>query len=197
LDLICPMRLRSWLQRSGGHVKVKRHLLPLEKIERAIFWMRGHKVILDSDLAALYGVETRRLNEQVRRNGERFPADFAFQLNAREAADLRSQIATSSSGWGGRRKLPFVFTEHGALMAASVLNSPRAVQISLYVVRAFLRLRRWVVDQSELSVKLAELERRVAGHDQDLKAVVRAIRQLTTPPETPRRKIGFGSRDSR
>jgi hypothetical protein len=170
---------------------VERHLLPLETIERAIFRIRGHKVILDSDLAALYGVETRRLNEQVRRNGERFPADFAFQLTGQEAADLKSQIATSSSGWGGRRKLPFVFTEHGALMAASVLNSPRAVQMSLYVVRAFLRLRRWVADQSELAMKLAELERKVAGHDQDLKAVVQAIRQLTTPPETPRRRIGF------
>jgi hypothetical protein len=169
----------------------QQRLLPVDSIDRVIFPARGHKVILDSDLAALYGVETRRLNEQVRRNSERFPADFAFQLTAQEAADLKSQIATSSSGWGGRRKLPFVFTEHGALMAASVLNSPRAVQMSLYVVRAFLKLRRWVADQSELAVKLAELERRVAGHDQDLKAVVQAIRQLTTPPETPRRRIGF------
>jgi hypothetical protein len=137
------------------------------------------------------------LNEQVRRNGERFPADFAFQLTTQEAADLKSQIATSSSGWGGRRKLPFVFTEHGALMAANVLNSPRAVQMSVYVVRAFLRLRRWVADQSELVVKLAELERRVAGHDQELKAVVRAIRQLMTPPETSKRRIGFRAGASR
>jgi hypothetical protein len=100
-----------------------------------------------------------------RRNLERFPADFAFQLAPQEVADLKSQIATSSSGWGGTRKLPLVFTEHGALMAASVLNSPRAIQMSLYVVRAFLRLRQWVAGQAELAAKLADLERRVAGHD--------------------------------
>ena len=176
---------------------VEEHMLPPERIERVILLIRGHKVILDSDLAALYGVETRRLNEQVRRNRERFPADFAFQLTAREGANLKSQIATSSGAWGGRRKPPFVFTEHGALMAASVLNSPRAIQMSLYVVRAFLRLRQWLGGQAQLAAKLADLERRVSGHDDEIKVSVQAIRQLMTPPESPRRRIGFRSGQSR
>jgi hypothetical protein len=172
-------------------------LAPVERIERAILVVRGHKVILDTDLAALYGVETRRLNEQARRNSQRFPADFMFQLTAQEAVDLKSQFATSSAGWGGKRKLPFVFTEHGALMAASVLNSARAIQMSLYVVRAFLKLREWIAGHAQLVAKLVEIERRVAGHDQELKAVVQAIRKLMTPPDVPRRKIGFGGDDSR
>jgi hypothetical protein len=108
---------------------------PPETIERTVVIVRRQRVILDSDLAALYGVETRRLNEQVRRNGERFPHDFMFQLTREELAHLKSQFATSSAGWGGKRKMPTVFTEHGALMAASVLNSSRAVQMSVYVVR--------------------------------------------------------------
>ena len=170
----------------------KQRPLPVDGIERVIFPARGHKVILDSDLAALYGVETRRLNEQVKRNSSRFPTDFAFQVTRDEHAALRSQIAILKGGRGEHRKyLPWVFTEHGALMAANVLNSPRAVQMSVYVVRAFLRLREWVAGQAELVAKLAELERRVAGHDQDLRAMVQAIRQLMTPPETPRRRIGF------
>jgi len=163
----------------------------VERIGRAILVIRGHKVLLDTDLAALYGVETRRLNEQVRRNSDRFPPDFMFQLTSQEFKVLKSQSAASSAGWGGKRKKPFVFTEHGALMAASVLNNPRAVQMSLYVVRAFLRLRDWVAGQAELVAKLAELERRVAGHDHELKAIVHAIRQLMSPPDSPRRRIGF------
>lgn len=149
--------------------------------------------MLDSDLAELCGVPTKRLNEQVKRNQDRFPNDFAFRLTAPEYAALRSQIATLDAGRGEHRKyLPNVFTEHGALQAASVLNSPRAVQMSLYVVRAFVRLREWVASQGELLAKLGELERRVAGHDQELKVIVRAIRQLmTTPPEPPKRRIGF------
>jgi hypothetical protein len=172
-------------------------LAPVERIERVILVVRGHKVIPDTDLAALYGVETRRLNEQARRNSQRFPADFMFQLTAQEFVDLKSQFATSSARWGGKRKLPFVFTEHGALMAASVLNSPRAIQMSLYVVRAFVGLREWVAGRAQLAAKLADLEQRVAGHDQELKAIVQAIRQLMTPPSVPRRKIGFRGGDSR
>jgi hypothetical protein len=115
--------------------------VPPERIEEVILLTRGQKVILDFDLAEIYGVETRRLNEQVRRNIDRFPADFMFQLTPEESANLKSHFATSSSIWGGRRKLPQAFTEHGAIMAAAVLNSPRAVEMSVFVVRAFIRLR--------------------------------------------------------
>lgn len=162
-------------------------------IREQILRVRGHKVILDSDLAALYGVETRRLNEQVRRNRERFPEDFLLELDAVEFAHLKSQIATSS--WGGRRKLPFAFTEHGAIMAASVLNSPRAIDMSIHVVRAFVRLRDAIASNQELARKLDELDRRMerklATHDQAIVGLLKAIRELMTPAESPKRPIGF------
>jgi hypothetical protein len=164
-------------------------LVPMERVERVILLIRGHKVLLDADLAALYGVETRRLNEQVRRNVGRFPADFMFQLTAQEFYNLKSQFATSS--WGGKRKLPFVFTEHGALMAASVLNSERAVKVSIQVVRAFVKLREMLATHKVMAGKLTELEKRLDSHDQDIRNLVGAIRQLMTPPVKPRRKIGF------
>ena len=132
-------------------------LLPLEAITHHIIVLREQKVLLDSDLAALYGVETRRLNEQVRRNRGRFPKDFIFELTPEEFANLKSQFATSS--WGGRRKLPMAFTEHGAIMAATVLNSPRAVEVSVYVVRAFVRLREMATSHQDLAKRLDELER--------------------------------------
>src|SRR4029077_11463411 len=127
-----------------------------------------HRIMLDADLAALYGVETRRLTEQLRRNLGRFPEDFAFQLSPRELEDLKSQIATSSSGWGGRRKLPYAFTEHGAVMAASVLNSSQAVEMSVLVVRAFVRLRQVLGASKELGLKLQELERKLSTHDREI-----------------------------
>ena len=145
-------------------------------------------MILDSDLAGLYGVTTGRLNEQVRRNAARFPDDFVFHLNPEELANLKSQSATSSSGWGGRRKPPHAFTEHGAIMAANVLNSPRAVQVSVYVVRAFVRLRRMMVQHKDLASKLDKLEHKVGKHDRQIVA----IRQLMAPPpEPPKKQIGF------
>ena len=158
------------------------------------------KVLLDSDLAILYGVETRRLNEQVRRNRARFPADFIFELNATEFADLKSQFATSS--WGGRRKLPLAFTEHGAIMAATVLNTPRAVEVSVYVVRAFIQLRELAGSHRELAKRLDDLEQKTEALalNQDafsrntraqLKQVFDALRDLMTPPEPPKRPIGF------
>ena len=134
-------------------------------------------------------VETRVLNQAVRRNRERFPPDFAFVLTAEEFANLKSQSVTSS--WGGRRKLPLAFTEHGALMAASVLNSPRAIEMSQYVVRAFVQLREVATAHGELARKLDQLERRVAGHDKAIGDLIRAIRQLTVQPEPKRRPIGF------
>jgi hypothetical protein len=163
--------------------------------------IRGQKTLLDADLARLYGVETRRLNEQVRRNAARFPADFIFELTQEEVTNLKSQFATSS--WGGRRKLPLAFTEHGAIMAATVLNSPRAVEMSVYVVRAFIRLREVLASNTALAKRLDELEQTTQAQalQQDtfarntraqLKQVFDAIRELMTPPEpTPKRPIGF------
>lgn len=164
-------------------------LLPAERIVQAIRVLRGQKVLIDMDLARLYGVETRRLNEQVRRNRERFPGDFMFQLTANEFGNLKSQFATSS--WGGRRKLPFAFTEHGAIMAATVLNSVRAVEMSIYVVRVFVQLRELLASNREVAAKLDELERRVGAHDRVIVDLVNAIRELMQAPESEARPIGF------
>jgi len=164
--------------------------VPTERIERSILHIRDQKVILDSDLAQLYGVATARLNEQVKRNRQRFPADFMFRLTRLEYRNLMSQFATSRSGWGGRRKLPFVFTEHGAVMAANVLNSPTAVAVSIQVVRAFVRLREILTTHKDLARKLDELEKK---YDESFRIVFEAIRQLMAPPPPPakKRRIGF------
>ena len=160
-----------------------------ERIVHAILLMRGQRVILDSDLAKLYGVTTKRLNQQVRRNNDRFPPDFMFQLTAEETEVLRSQFATSNQGRGGRRYAPYVFTEHGAIMAASVLNSPRAIDVSVQVVRAFVKLREMLATHKDLARKLEELERK---YDAQFKVVFDAIRQLMAPPPEPNRgKFGF------
>lgn len=176
---------------------VKDSFIPVERIEQLIFLIRRHKVMLDADLARIYGVTTTRLNQQVRRNLDRFPEDFMFQLTQDEFKNLMLQIATSSSGYGGRRKLPYVFTEHGAIMLASVLNSPVAVRASLQVVRAFVRLRELLASNTELARKLAELEQRVAGHDEHIQSLFEAIRRLMTPPKTERGRIGFQVRERR
>jgi hypothetical protein len=164
-------------------------LLPIEHIARSILILRRQRVLLDSDLAALYGVETRRLNEQVRRNRSRFPADFIFELADEELANLKSQFATSS--WGGRRKRPMAFTEHGAIMAATVLNSPRAVEMTIHVVRAFVQLRDLLASNRQLAAKFAELERKVSSHDQAIVGIVEALRELMQPPTPKKRPIGF------
>jgi ORF6N domain len=168
-------------------------LIPEKQILKIIIVVRGEKVILDSDLAKLYGVETRRLNEQVQRNFEKFPDDFMFQLTKEEFKNLKSQIATSSSGWGGRRKLPFVFTEHGALQAANVLNSSQANKMSVFIVRTFVQLREMTLSNEKLSRKFIQLEKRVSDHDEILIELVREIRKLIDSPK-PRgkaRQIGF------
>jgi hypothetical protein len=168
--------------------------IPTEHIARAILVLRGHRVMLDADLATLYGVSTKRLNEQIRRNLDRFPADFMFQLTAEEFAGLRSRIATSkpiSSGRGGRRYLPNVFTEHGAIQAANVLNSPRAVEMGIYVVRAFVQLRELLASNKVLAQKLSEIEHTLKHHDEAIAAILAAIRELTNPPVSKRRGIGF------
>lgn len=171
-----------------------RAIAAVRPIEHMILVVRGQRVILDSDLAKLYGVTTKRLNEQVKRNAGRFPADFMLQLTATERRVLRSQSATSKPGSGGRRYAPQVFTEHGAIMAASVLNSPKAIKVSVYVVRAFVKLREFLSTHRELAAKLSELEHKVDHHDQQIVALIDAIRELMEPPPEPKRKpIGYQS----
>ena len=170
----------------------KGSLIPAERIENTILLIRGHKVILDSDLAALYGVSTTWLNEQIKRNKERFPAGFMFRLPPPEFKILISQFATSSSRWGGRRKLPLAFTEDGAVMAATVLNSPIAVAASIQVVRAFVRLREILATHKDLARKLDELERKLGAHDEKFQLVFEAIRQLMLPPPDTKKKQKFG-----
>ncbi|MES2483843.1 MAG: ORF6N domain-containing protein [Pseudomonadota bacterium] len=185
-------------------------LLPLEVITQRIRVLREQKILLDSDLASLYGVETRRLNEQVRRNRDRFPTDFIFELTRDEFDNLKSQFATSS--WGGSRKLPLAFTEHGAIMAATVLSSPRAVEVSVYMVRAFVQLRELVASHHDLAKRLDALEARLEektellGMQQDtfsrntrnqLRQLFEALRELTATPEPPKRPIGFVSTEEK
>jgi ORF6N domain-containing protein len=162
----------------------------LTSVESRILLLRHRKVILDRDLAQLYGVPVRRLNEQVKRNRERFPADFMFQLTAKEDQMLRSQNAISRQH-GGRRYLPYAFTEHGAIMAASVLNSGRAVEMSIFVVRAFVRLRELLTTNRELAAKIDELDRRLDRHDSAIQELIEAIKELMAPEDASRGKIGF------
>jgi phage regulator Rha-like protein len=162
-----------------------------KRVESKILLIRGQRVILDSDLAELYGVEVKRLNEQVKRNSRRFPDDFVMQLTIEEAANLRSQIVTSSSSHGGRRYLPYAFTEHGAIMAASVLNSERADDMSIFVVRAFVRMREALAANQQIMAKLTELEHRVESHDGNIQELIEAIRELMEPPPATNRRIGF------
>jgi hypothetical protein len=157
------------------------------EIDALIFTVRGLNVMLDSELAALYGVPAKRLLEQVRRNGDRFPPDFAFRLSAEEFANLRSQIATSRS-WGGRRYLPFVFTEEGVAMLSSVLHSPRAVAVNIEIMRAFVRMRRLLATHATLARRLDDLE---AKYDANFRVVFDAIRELMAPAAAPSRRIGF------
>ncbi len=165
--------------------------VPSERIEKSILLLRGQRVMLDSDLAVLYRVTTRRLNEQVKRNRDRFPEDFMFQLSQKELNGLRSQFATSR-GWGGRRYLPFVFTEHGTVMLASVLSSPLAVRVNIQIVRAFIRLRELSLSHRYLSQRLNDLEKK---YDRRFLVVFDAIRKLMSPtPESKSNSIGFRSR---
>ena len=165
-------------------------LIPTKSIESKILLIRGQKVMLDADLAELYGVETKRLNEQVRRNAERFPEDFMFRLTAEEKAEV-----VANCDHLGKLKyspsLPYAFTEHGTIMAANVINSHRAVEISVHVVRAFVRLRDLVSTHKELSHKLDELERKVSSHDQAIAGLINAIRQLMSP-SAPKKKRAIG-----
>jgi len=183
-------------------VKGDEDLVPVENIEPLIRTIRGQKVILDADLARLYAVETRAFNRGVKRNAERFPPDFMFQLTRAEFANLKCQSGTSSSGHGGRRKLPFAFTENGAVMSANVLNSPQAVRMSVFVVRAFVKMRELLGGTRELAKQLAELEKKLTTrldlHETAIIEVLQRIMDLLDPPppppEPPRPQIGFHAR---
>jgi hypothetical protein len=172
----------------------KQALVRPEQIEQAILLVRGEKVMLDSDLAALYGVQTSNLNKAVKRNADRFPADFMFHLTADEVERLRFQIGTSKPGCGGRRYRPYVFTEHGVAMLSSVLRSQTAVRVNIEIMRAFVRLRGILAVHKDLARKLAELEQK---YDGQFRIVFDALRQLTAAPrETKRRRIGFNQSSS-
>ncbi len=165
--------------------------LVLDEITAKIHLVRNERVILDADLSKIHGVSTKRLNQQVRRNIVRFPQDFAFELTLEDFANLRLQFATSNSSWGGKRHNSLAFTEHGAIMAAQVLRTPRAVKMSILVVRAYVSLRRTAAGMQELSLRLDELEEKVGTHDQSIVEVIEILRQLLLPQEETGRRIGY------
>jgi hypothetical protein len=171
----------------------RKAVVPVERVEETILYIKGQRVILDADLARLYGVTTKRLNEQVRRNRDRFPEDFIFQLSTEEKAEVVANC-DHLSNLKFSRTLPHAFTEHGAIMAASVLNTPRAIEASIFVVRAFVKLRQMVAPHKDLERKLAALEKK---YDGQFKIIFEAIAELMTPPERPRRKIGFEVKEKR
>jgi phage regulator Rha-like protein len=171
-----------------------KEIIPVERVAQSIRWIRGQKVLLDSDLAALYGVRTANLNKAVKRNAERFPTDFMFQLTSEELRSLRFQIGISKRR-GGLRYLPYAFTEQGIAMLSSVLNSDRAVRVNIAIMRAFVKLRQMLETNRQLAQKFSELEQRVGKHGQEIVAILEAIRQLMASPEKPRREIGFHVRE--
>ena len=190
---------------------MSKEIIPAEQIALRIRHFRGERVLLDFDLAALYGAETRVINQAVRRNADRFPADFMFQLSSKEAATLSqvvtpsvaghnvpnsSQIVMSSGKYRGKRYRPYAFTEQGVAMLSSVLNSESAVKMNIAIMRAFVQLRRALETNRELARKFSELERRIDEHDTEIDAILEAIRQLMAPPEKPRREIGFHVRET-
>jgi hypothetical protein len=177
--------------------KASRRAITAQEIERSIHVIRGQRVMLDADLAKLYGVPTHRLNEQVSRNRDRFPEDFAYQLTQQEFTVLISQIAISNPGRGGRRTRPWVFTEQGVAMLSSVLNSPTAVSVNIEIMRTFVRLRRLMATPGELVEQLTKLAETVQLHDNDIKVISRVLQQMLEKPVVPRRRIGFHSSDGK
>jgi ORF6N domain len=194
---------------------MKKEIIPVQQIANAIHRVRGEKVLLDFDLATLYGVPTKTLNQAVKRHATRFPEDFMFQLSAEETRFLRSQFVTAKSqavdnqwilpNWSqfvtssrkhrGRRYRPYAFAEQGVAMLSSVLNSERAVKVNIAIMRAFVKLRQTLETSRELAHKFSELEKRLCKHDEEIGAILEAIRQLMAPPEKPRREIGFHVRE--
>jgi ORF6N domain len=173
---------------------MSKKMFPIQKIAQSIYSIHGQKVLLSQDLAALYGVAVKVLNQAVKRNAARFPADFVFQLTTEEFTNLKSQFVTSS--WGGlRRALPYAFTEQGVAMLSSVLNSERAIKVNIAIMRAFVKLRETLETNRELARRFAELENRVGKHDKEINAIIEVIRQLMAPQQRPRREIGFHVRE--
>lgn len=171
-------------------------VISVEQVEEAILLIRGHRVLLDRDLAVLYGVETKNLNKAVRRNRDRFPSDFMFQLTADEAVASRFQFGTLKRGQN-IKYLPYAFTQEGVAMLSSVLRSPRAIQVNIGIVRVFVRLRETLALHKELAHKLADLERRIEGHDASIRTLFDAIRQLMAPAAKPHKQIGFQVKEGR
>lgn len=171
----------------------KDHVIPDELLVSKIYLIRGQKVMLDEDLAELYQVETKRLNEQVKRNNDRFPSDFMFQLNEEEFESLKSQIATSS--WGGRRKMPFAFTEQGVAMLSGVLNSKIAVQVHIQIIRVFAKMRALLLTHKDVLLQLEKIERKLSAHNDDIVVIFKHLKQLLHPLNPPRRRIGFRRKD--
>ncbi len=173
---------------------MSKEIIRVSQITQSIHLLRGQKVMLSQDLASLYGVTVGALTQAMRRNGDRFPPDFVFQLTAEELANLKSQFVISS--WGGRRHRPHAFTEQGVAMLSSVLRSERAVKVNIAIMRAFVQLREALETNRELAKKFSELEMRVGKHDDEIAAIINAIRQLMAPAKKPRREIGFHVRES-
>lgn len=173
--------------------KANKSIITDEVIVTKIYYIRGHKVMLDEDLAELYEVPTKRLNEQVKRNVTRFPEDFMFQLTENEFEILRSQNATSS--WGGRRVPPYAFTEHGVLMLSSVLSSERAIKVNIQIMRIYTRMREMLSTHADILLKLEQLEKKVDGYDEDIQLIFMHLKRLIDPPQEPRPRIGFRRKD--
>ena len=174
---------------------MSKEIIPIERVAQSIRWIRGQKVLLDSDLAALYDVTTGNLNKAVKRNSDRFPSDFMFELKPEELTNLKFQFGISR--WGGRRRSrPHVFTEQGIAMLSSVLNSDRAIRVNIAIMRTFVKLRQTLDTNRELAQKFSQLEQRVGKHDEEIAGILEAIRRLMAPPEKPGREIGFHVRET-
>ncbi len=171
----------------------QRLMIPDELVMTKIYLVRGQKVMLDRDLAELYYVETKVLNQAVKRNSERFPDDFMFQLTNTEFENLKSQIVTSS--WGGVRKMPFAFTEQGVAMLSSVLKSETAIRVNIQIIRIFTRMREMIMTHKDILLQLEKIEKKLAGHDEDITLIFQYLKQLLNPPQPHRRKIGFKRKD--
>lgn len=175
-------------------MRSNKSIIPVGKIEQRILMIRGEKVIIDADLAEFYGVTTKRLNEQVKRNKNRFPQDFMFQLNGDEKSEVVAKCDHLEKLKFSKTQ-PYAFTEHGAIMAASVLNSPQATEVSIFIVRAFVKMREAISEQKELIRKISQIERHLSSHDEQISAIIKAIKQLMQPEPVPKkRRIGFDTK---